>query len=441
MKKMKQKLFVGSLALLAFMASCSSSNDDLIGGATQENKDPIVFGSYLGKTATSRAGATGTITTDGANNTTSLQTEGFGLFAYYSDNAEYGNTSTPNFMYNTQVTGKTTEGTTSWTYSPLRYWPNETGTDGTNGATSDGTDHLTFFAYAPYVEATASTGVVTGTEPGITALTGNSVAGDPKVSYTVASDPSKSVDLLWGVSNTDSWATVTGTPVTLVKGKPFLNLIKPKTEQKVEFNFKHALARLGLNIQGAFDQVAAGGTLTDAKITVAKVEITGENFAAKGVLNLNNTTAGEPLWDTSATDAGTLSLTLDGDNLNTKIKDAGATEAAKQPDGVTATQQSLMKDDKTYFMFIPGTATLEKPLVVKITYYTTTDDPNLADGYTRVQNVITKKISADGGLKFEAGKAYTLNLVLGMTSVKVTATVADWTDGSSTQVDLPINVQ
>ena len=185
--------------------------------------------------------------------------------------------------------------------------------------------------------------------------------------------------------------------------------------------------------------MAAGGTLTDAKITVAKVEITGAAFADKGVLNLNNTTAGEPSWTADGT--GTLSLALDGDNLNTTIKDAGATKAASQPEGVTAKPKSLLKDDKTYFMFIPSTATADKPLVVKITYYTTTDDENLADGYTRVENVITKKISADGGLKFEAGKSYTLNLVLGMTSVKVSATVADWTDGSSNQVDLPINVK
>ena len=83
---MKQKFFIGSLALLALMASCSSSNDDLNGGATQENNIPVTFSSYLGKTATSRAGAAGTITTDGANSTTSLQTEGFGLFATYTDN-------------------------------------------------------------------------------------------------------------------------------------------------------------------------------------------------------------------------------------------------------------------------------------------------------------------------------------------------------------------
>ena len=429
-------LFVGSLALLAFMASCSSSNDDLTGGAPspKESSVPITFGSYLGRTATSRAGATGVQTTS------TLATNGFGLFAYYSDNTTYNSTSSkPNFMYNTQVTGTPTDKPTSWTYSPLRYWPNETGNDG-NGATSEGTDHLTFFAYAPYVEATATTGAVTDNTVGITALTSNTTAGDPKVSYTVAADPAKSVDLLWGVSNTATWDNVTGTPLTLTEGKPYIDLIKPKVGQTVNFNFKHALTRLGLTVQGAFDQKDAGGTLKDAKITVAKVEIAGDAFAAKGVLNLNNTTASKPLWDTA--DAGKLSLTLDGDNLNTAIKDGGDKKAAEQTaTGVTADKQSLLKDN-TYFMFIPGTATTAKPLKVKITYYTTTDDPNLATGYTRVENVITKSISAaDPGLKLEAGKAYTLNLVLGMTSVKVTATVADWTDGTSTQVDLPITVQ
>lgn len=435
---MKQNLFFGSLAMLAIMAGCTSNEYDS-NRRVAEEKVPLTFSSYLGKTATTRAGAAGAA---GEQTTATLATNGFGLFAYYSDNSSYGTSSTPNFMYNTKVTGTPTDAPTSWTYSPLRYWPNETGTDGTNGATSEGVDHLTFFAYAPYVTPTDNKkGAITGATEGITALTSNETAGDPKVSYTVAADPAKSVDLLWGVSNTATWDNVTGKALTLTEGLPYLNLIKPKTGQNVSFNFKHALSRLGLTVQGAFDQKAPGGTLKDAKITVAKVEITGENFAAKGVLNLNNTEAGVPKWET-VDGASTLSLTLDGDNLNDKIKDAGdGKKAAEQPDGVTATSQSLLKDN-TYFMFIPGTATADKPLKVKITYYTTTDDPNLSGGYTRVENVITKSISATDGLKFEAGKAYTLNLVLGMTSVKVTATVAGWTDDSSTtQVDLPINVE
>ena len=437
---MKQRLFIGSLAALALMASCSSSNDDLNGGATtpQESNVPLTFSSYLGRTATTRAGATGTITTDGAGNTTSLQTEGFGLFATYTNNATYTASTGPNFMYNTKVSGA------DWTYSPLRYWPNETGTD-KNGATSDNVDHLTFFAYAPYVTPSDNaTGAITGATEGITALTGNAATTDPKVTYVVAATPEKSVDLLWGVvpTGTTTWSNVSGTDVKLTEGLPYLNLIKPNTTQKVNFNFRHALAKLGLKVVGAFDAVTGGTKDAATKITVAKVEITGENFAAKGVLNLNNTEASVPKWET-VDGASTLSLTLDGDNLNDKIKDAGdGKKAAEQPDGVTATSQSLLKDN-TYFMFIPGTATADKPLKVKITYYTTTDDPNLSGGYTRVENVITKSISATDGLKFEAGKAYTLNLVLGMTSVKVSATVSDWTteDGSTTQVDLPINVK
>ena len=403
---MKQKFFIGSLALLALMASCSSSNDDLNGGATQENNIPVTFSSYLGKTATSRAGAAGTITTDGANSTTSLQTEGFGLFATYTDNAEYTAATGPNFMYNTKVSTK------DWTYSPLRYWPNETSTTNADGkgATSEGVDRLSFFAYAPYVEATATTGAVTENTVGITALTANNVTTDPKVTYVVADDPSKSVDL---------------TDIDIAEGKPYLNLIKPKTNQKVNLLFKHALAKLNLNVVGAFDAVTGGTKDAATKITVASVTIEGTGFKKTAVLNLNNTTANEPLWE-AVKDAGDITLTVSDANLNSKIKDSGKDEA-QTVDGVTETAQDLLNSDAT-----------DKSLKVTIDYYVNTTDASLSKGYSRVENKITKTIT---GFAPEAGKNYTLLLSLGMTSVKVSATVADWTDGSSTQVDLPINVE
>ena len=353
---MKQKFFIGSLALLALMASCSSSNDDLNGGATQENNIPVTFSSYLGKTATSRAGAAGTITTDGANSTTSLQTEGFGLFATYTDNAEYTAATGPNFMYNTKVSTK------DWTYSPLRYWPNETSTTNADGkgATSEGVDRLSFFAYAPYVEATATTGAVTENTVGITALTANNVTTDPKVTYVVADDPSKSVDLLWGVvpAGTTKWSNVTGTDIDIAEGKPYLNLIKPKTNQKVNLLFKHALAKLNLNVVGAFDAVTGGTKDAATKITVASVTIEGTGFKKTAVLNLNNTTANEPLWE-AVKDAGDITLTVSDANLNSKIKDSGKDEA-QTVDGVTETAQDLLNSDATSaqkaFMIIPSSA-------------------------------------------------------------------------------------
>lgn len=436
---MKQRLFIGSLAALALMASCSSSNDDLNGGATtpQESNVPLTFSSYLGRTATTRAGATGTITTDGADNTTSLQTEGFGLFATYTDNAEYTATTGPNFMYNTKVSTK------DWTYSPLRYWPNETSTTNADGkgATSEGVDRLSFFAYAPYVEATAKTGAVTENTVGITALTANNATTDPKVTYVVADDPSKSVDLLWGVvpAGTTKWSNVTGTDIDIAEGKPYLNLIKPNTTQKVNFNFRHALAKLGLKVVGAFDAVTGGTKDAGTKITVASVTIEGTGFKKTAVLNLNNTTANVPLWE-DVKDAGDITLTVSGSNLNSKIKDSGKDEA-QTVDGVTETAQDLLNSDATSaqkaFMIIPSSAA-DKSLKVTIDYYVNTTDASLAKGYSRVENKITKTIT---GFAPEAGKNYTLLLSLGMTSVKVTATVADWTDGSSTQVDLPINVK
>lgn len=434
---MKQKFFIGSLALLALMASCSSSNDDLNGGATQENNIPVTFSSYLGKTATSRAGAAGTITTDGANSTTSLQTEGFGLFATYTDNAEYTAATGPNFMYNTKVSTK------DWTYSPLRYWPNETSTKNADGkgATSEGVDRLSFFAYAPYVEATATTGAVTENTVGITALTANNATTDPKVTYVVADDPSKSVDLLWGVvpAGTTKWSNVTGTDIDIAEGKPYLNLIKPNTTQKVNFNFRHALAKLGLKVVGAFDAVTGGTKDAATKITVASVTIEGKGFKKTAVLNLNNTTANEPLWE-AVDGADDITLTVSGDNLNSKIKDSGK-EEAQTVDGVTETAKDLLNSDATSaqkaFMIIPSSAA-DKSLKVTIDYYVNTTDASLSKGYSRVENKITKTIT---GFAPEAGKNYTLLLSLGMTSVKVSATVADWTDGSSTQVDLPINVE
>ena len=72
-----------------------------------------------------------------------------------------------------------------------------------------------------------------------------------------------------------------------------------------------------------------------------------------------------------------------------------------------------------------------------ITYYVTTTDAALNGGKSEVQNVITKTITFAEG--FVAGKAYTIAMVLGLTSVKLEATVEDWDSLAPTYVDLPIH--
>ena len=303
---------------------------------------PISFGIYIPQT---KAGTAGTITVDGANSTTSLQTEGFGVFATYSDGANYAATIGPNFMYNTKVS------TAAWTYSPVKYWPNETIND-SNGATGPANaDKLSFFAYAPYVGDGDQNLFSGSTTEGIVALTLKDATTDPKVSYKVSGDPSKAVDLVWAVAPAGgfSYTDVHGATVSVEAGMPLMNLTKPNTTKKIPFHFRHATARLSLKVVGAYDQVAVGGTLDAAtKVTVESVVLNVPTYLT-GDLNLNNTTAGAntPNWENLSGSAGTLSV--NGDKLNTAIKyGEGAANVGSDP----ANMQDVMASN-TFFTLIP----------------------------------------------------------------------------------------
>lgn len=87
----------------------------------------------------------------------------------------------------------------------------------------------------------------------------------------------------------------------------------------------------------------------------------------------------------------------------------------------------------------------EMKLNVSITYVVRTYDGRVSGGYTEVEQTISKTISFAGGLL--SNKQYGLNIYLGLTSVKFTASVAAWGDDDGTTeaeerayVDLPINV-
>ena len=415
-------------------ATCSNDSDVVVpGGASlQSGPSAVAFDTYT--SSATKAGRAGVMTT------TTLQAAqgdggGFGVFSTYTDNGEYDPAAAkPNFMYNQGVFY--TDG--AWGYTPVKYWPNETGRDPQTAAPaaviSSDVDKLSFFAYAPYV-ATAS-----GTA-GITAMSANNVTGDPKITYAVATDPAQSVDLLWGVAPAGglSYPNVAGGTTTVLEGMPLKDLIKPDKDQKIKFLFKHALSRIGLKVVGAFDQVAAGGSKdANTKITVDQIDIYGTGqLGVSGVLNLNNTSAGVALWESTTKATGDDPVfTIANAALNTTIKDGGAVAFATQPAGVTAEEKNVFEDANKYFMVIPTGAT---NITVKIKYYVQTKDTNLAasgsvDG-SRIENVITKTIAVN----LQNNKAYNLKLILGMTSVKLDAEVADWQVDGSTEVYLPQN--
>ena len=139
------------LAAVAALVLCACAKVETVKPVVDE---PVSFGVYVPKTT--KAGTPGTITTNGAESTVSLQTEGFGVFATYSDGGDYAATIGPNFMYNTKVS------TAAWTYSPVKYWPNETINDNNGASGPANADKLSFLAYAPWVnhkEAYGSTGI------------------------------------------------------------------------------------------------------------------------------------------------------------------------------------------------------------------------------------------------------------------------------------------
>ena len=491
---MKQKIYFMLVAAAALFTACSSNDlSESPTTAPQLDDSAVNFSAYVNRGVT-RAGAAGTLTTNGDGSTVSLQTEGFGVFSYYSDSESFSETSKPNFMYNQQVTCP--DGV-NWIYSPLKYWPNEFG----KNASSEGQDRLTFFAYAPWVNVNPSTGRVIKRagdgDNGIVGMTSNTASGDPYIKYYADMDPDNRVDLCWGVAKQPFNASVDEEAINLVdEGWPYIDVIKPTTGAKIDFNFKHALAAVNVQIdtdvdvQGHNDNSPAVDKFT--RIWVRSV--TFEGFTDKARLNLNsnvdpNNEDSGPQWFDLTNDSPVASGTVtiydgrtDGKEgrenatakketpaaLNAKIVQSApyvkeALEDATNPQlfvnedvpGVTKTAVNLfaaddVADDATNLVMPIYVIPTGENLKVTIVYDVETYDNNLAtflsDGAVKgssVQNTIEQEIKFVDGANtvttLEAGKHYIINLHLGLTSVKFDASVTDWVDDATFNVDLPYN--
>ena len=361
---MKKILFFAAAAIM--MVGCSS--DQVVSEMPQDNA--INFGMYFGRDAQSRAAIM---------KTEDLQN--FGVFAYYTDNGDYvEGTSTPNFMFNQNVKWN---GTDAWTYSPLKYWPNEA------------TDKLSFFAYAPH--SSKSNGNIT-----LGSFT-NASASAPSITYTLDADQSTHVDLLWAA--------------------PVENKTKQTTTEKVHFVFKHALSRIGFKSVAVIDESSddANGDSDDGthtnpldgktKITLKSIKLIG-NFYKGGKLNLAN-----GVWSDYVAAASTEYNWATADFLN---------------DDVTTTKAVVLNDDK-YLTVLPHTN--NQQIQIEVVYTVKTTDEALDGGYSEVTNTIT---SDEFDFTFQKGYAYNFVLHVGLTSVKFSAEVANWTE--TTDEDIVVNV-
>ena len=308
-----------------------------------------------------------------------MRATGFGVYAYVShegnlwlddkgnddpaDDEFNGASWTPDFMLNEHVTYESSEG---WVYRPLKYWPNQaaTGSDpvdvlgGGSATTTGNIDRVSFFAYAPYVdqslvayddpaEAMTAAADPAFTGEGILSLPSATTTGTPKIAYSVARRPAFSPDLMYGVAarryTSDESAGREGADVEA--GMPLTDMTKVLAGDRLDYRFCHALTRLVIYAD-AIDNMEVPEDFNNLRIVINNITISdtpagGQLLYKRGVLSLQNTEAGTPLWEDIAGPVGSM-----GDYLSTTMKrsDEGVftnTYFAHQPLGVTTTEQSV----------------------------------------------------------------------------------------------------
>ena len=124
--------------------------------------------------------------------------------------------------------------------------------------------------------------------------------------------------------------------------------------------------------------------------------------------------------------------------------EATAANATEKTSGVTKIPQNVFGGVGDYFYVIPRNN--NEPVDMTIVYDVETIDDNLAgklsDNATHgstIENVISKFNIFGAGIDFKPGYTYNIKIHIGMTSVKVDATVLPWTADNNAVVDLPDN--
>lgn len=344
------KKIVMSIAAMAALTLVSCSSDDLDSFSDNSSKnEAISFDGYLGRSAVAVNGSRGSVAT-----VETLKDKGFGVFGYQNSSATHSTTESfvANLFNNQKVTYDNTN--SKWTYSPLKFWP------------SDG--HIDFLAYAPY-------------DVKNTTLTDGSKINNFTVSETIADQ----TDLLW----TNATSQITED-------------IKKK---KVNFQFHHALSRLGYTVNLTGDYTSSNVTFTLNKITLAGSATDAEEgaFYTSGTIDLSKPTGNANLWSGQTGKQKFEWFSAGAQPVNITYVDPS--DPTKKPvsnpstDYLFVIPQNFSKD-KT-----PGGSDVDELYV--IVQYTI----NYTDGTTpSVTNTVYKQIKKD----FKQGKAYMLNLTLGL---------------------------
>jgi hypothetical protein len=234
--------------------------------------------------------------------------------------------------------------------------------------------HIDFLAYAPYSE-------------------GTKLINNTSIEFTVVNNVAGQKDLLWANAKDQTKE-------------------KNSSPKKVEFKFAHALSRLGYSVK--LKEAYTGATITLKKITLAgsATEPTKEAFYTKGTIDLSKTSSDANLW--------TISTPAEKQNFNW----FSATQALST---------TVYNNPNTEYLFVIPQDFSQKTsgadeLYVIVEY---TVELPLQTGTT---GPMTTSVSRKLEKNFEQGKAYMINLTIGLTPIEFDAEVTPWGNDDSSDI-------
>lgn len=369
------KKFFMGIAAMAALTLVSCSSDDLNSLSDNSSKNEAI--SFDGYLGRSAVAVNGTRGSVETKET--LKNKGFGVFGKY----DAGESQTSDFFVNQKVTYSTTA--SKWTYTPLKYWPTQ--------------GKIDFLAYAPHKEGQN--------------LNANTTAFD----FTVAKKAADQIDLLW--------ANATGKITESFEGT---------TKEKVKFLFKHALSRLGYTVKLSGNYSSDNATFTLKKITLAgSPDETTKAFYTKGTIDLSKTGTKENLSKTN-TETGLWTAATSADNKQnfTWFEGSYIVESSDSKHPTNSANEDY--SDKDYLFVIPQDFSLTTENADKL-YVIVEYDVTYTSTHTTITNKVYKKLPID----LMQGKAYMLNLTIGL-PIEFDADVTDWTtDGTNPNTDINID--
>ena len=224
-------------------------------------------------------------------------------------------------------------------------------------------------------------------------LKGTTLNNNTSIKFDVANKVDEQKDLLWANATSQT-----------------------KEKGKVTFHFAHALSRLGYSVKLKNYNSESKATITLNKITLAgSATVSTEGaFYTNGTIDLSKTSSENP-WTQI--------------DKNTKQNFDWFSSDNTSSGNTLSNNDDVIKSTE-YLFVIPQDFSGTDKLYVKVEY---------TISYSDGSEPITYKVYQQITNNFLKGKAYTINLTIGLTPIEFAADVTPWTDTDNKNTDIPID--